>query len=84
MLPNIYEKNPLLLKGQDEEDYDFYNYGYDATVDSVLDNVYDGRSDLEILNDVNATCIGDFAEALELFNKVNKTNHHTYHQSTDL
>lgn len=56
----------------DNEDYGIENYGYDATVDSVTDGLY-GKSDFEILMDVNLTCIGNMAEALELFNEVNGT-----------
>lgn len=28
-----------------------------------------------MIQDINATCIGDFAEAVKLFNKVNKTDY---------
>ena len=36
----------------ENEDYGFENYGYDATIDSVLQSTY-GKSDFLMLNDVN-------------------------------
>ena len=56
----------------ENEDYSFENYGYGATVDSVLASVY-GKSDFLMLNDVSQTAIGDLVEAIELFNEVNGT-----------
>ena len=56
----------------ENEDYGLDNYGYEATVDSVVNSLY-GKSDFEIMMDVNLTCIGNMAEALELFNEVNGT-----------
>lgn len=56
------------------EDYGIDNYGYDATVTSVTNDIY-GKDDFEMLQNINATCIGDFAEAVKLFNKVNKTDY---------
>lgn len=56
------------------EDYGIDNYGYDATVTSVTNDIY-GKDDFEMLQDINTTCIGDFAEAVKLFNKVNKTEY---------
>ena len=56
------------------EDYGIENYGYDATVDSVTESVY-GKDDFAMLQDINATSIGDMVEAVELFNKVNGTNY---------
>lgn len=56
------------------EDYGIDNYGYDATVTSVTNDIY-GKDDFEMLQDINTTCIGDFAEAVKLFNKVNKTDY---------
>lgn len=55
-----------------EDDYSFENYGYDATVDSVLKSVY-GKSDFAMLYDVSLSAIGDMVEAVELFNEVNGT-----------
>lgn len=52
-----------------EDDYSFENYGYDATVDSVLKSVY-GKSDFAMLYDVSMTAIGDLVETVELFNKI--------------
>ncbi|MEG2679807.1 MAG: hypothetical protein RR949_07670, partial [Oscillospiraceae bacterium] len=53
-----------------EDDFSFENYGYDATVDSVLKSVY-GKSDFAMLCDVSQTAIGDMVSAVELFNEVN-------------
>ena len=58
----------------ENEDYSFENYGYDATVDSVLQSTY-GKSDFLMLNDVSQTAIGDLVEAVELFNEVNGTDY---------
>lgn len=57
-----------------EDDFSFENYGYDATVGSVLKSVY-GKSDFAMLYDVNQTAIGDMVAAVELFNEVNGTNY---------
>lgn len=57
-----------------EDDFSFENYGYDATVSSVLKSVY-GKSDFAMLYDVNQTAIGDMVAAVELFNDVNGTNY---------
>ena len=58
----------------ENEDYSFENYGYDATVDSVLQSIY-GKSDFLMLNDVSQTAIGDLVEAVELFNEINGTDY---------
>ncbi len=58
----------------DEDEFSFENYGYDATVSSVLESVY-GKSDFAMLNDVNQTAIGDMVAAVELFNEVNGTDY---------
>lgn len=57
-----------------EDECDFWNYGESATVDSVLRDIY-GKGDFEMLQDVNATAIGDLVAAVELFNDVNGTNY---------
>ena len=57
----------------ENEDYGLENYGYGATVDSVLKSLR-GKDDFGILQDVNATAIGDFVAAVELFNEVNGTS----------
>ena len=59
---------------ENEDDYDLQNYGYGATVDSVLDQVY-GKGDFEMLQDVSATAVGDMVAAIELFNEVNGTKY---------
>ncbi len=56
------------------EDYGIENYGYDATPNSIL-NSLKGKDDYGILQDLNATCIGDFCEAVKLFNEVNGTSY---------
>lgn len=57
-----------------DEDYGLENYGYGATVDSVLQSIY-GKGDFEMLQDVNATAVGDLVTAVELFNEVNGTGY---------
>lgn len=58
----------------ENEDYGIENYGYDATVDSVVGSVY-GKSDFAMLMDINASSVGNMVEAIELFNEVNGTNY---------
>lgn len=58
---------------ENEDDFSFENYGYGATVDSVLKSVY-GKSDFAMLYDVSQTAIGDMVAAVELFNDVNGTD----------
>ena len=58
----------------EDEDYGLDNYGYGATVDSVLESLK-GKSDFDVLQDINATAIGDFVAAIELFNDVNGTKY---------
>ena len=58
----------------ENEDYGIDNYGYDATVDRVTDSVY-GKSDFAMLMDINASCVGNMVEAIELFNEVNGTDY---------
>ena len=66
----------------ENEDYGFENYGYGATVDSVLQSTY-GKSDFLMLNDVSQTAIGDLVEAVELFNEVNGTDYDGIMLSTE-
>ena len=59
----------------ENEDYSIENYGtYD--VDAILDNVM-GKARtadaFKIIQDINATAVGDMVEAAELFNSVNGT-----------
>ena len=58
----------------DGEDYDLYNYGQEATAESVLNSVW-GKGDFEMLQDINAGAIGDLVAAVELFNEVNGTSY---------
>ena len=60
---------------ENEDDYSFENYGYGATVGSVLDSVYEGKSDFNMIYDISQTAIGDMVEAVELFNEVNGTDY---------
>ena len=64
----------LKVVAANEDDFSFENYGYDATVSSVLKSVY-GKSDFAMLYDVNQTAIGDMVAAVELFNEVNGTHY---------
>lgn len=57
-----------------DEDYGIENYGYDATPQSIVKSLK-GKDDFTALQDINATCIGDFCAALKLFNKVNGTSY---------
>ncbi|MBQ6796045.1 MAG: hypothetical protein IJO83_07870 [Clostridia bacterium] len=66
----------------ENEDYSFENYGYEATVDSVLASVY-GKSDFLMLNDVSQTAIGDLVEAAELFNEINGTDYDGFMLDTE-
>ena len=58
----------------ENEDYGLDNYGYGATVDSVVNSVY-GKRDFAMLMDLNASSIGNMVEAIELFNEVNGTDY---------
>ena len=57
----------------ENEDYDIWNYGTED-ISKIVDSVYKNDAFL-VIQDVNATAIGDFAEAIALFNKVNKTSY---------
>ena len=57
-----------------DEDYGIENYGQDATPQSVLKSLK-GKDDFGMLQDINAACIGDFASALKLFNRINGTTY---------
>jgi hypothetical protein len=63
----------LEVVAENEDDYDIWNYGT-TDIDVILDKVFDGRSDFAMLQDVNATAIGDLVAAIELFNEVNGTS----------
>lgn len=66
----------------ENEDYGIENYGYGATVDSVTNSVY-GKSDFAMLMDINASCVGNMVEAIELFNEVNGTDYNGIVASTE-
>jgi hypothetical protein len=59
----------------EDEDYGIENYGYDATVDSVTNDIWKHEDDFAMLQDVNAACVGDFVAAVKLFNEVNGTDY---------
>ena len=63
----------FLQEVAENEDYGIENYGYDATVDSILAGLK-GKDDFSTLQDINTTCIGDLVAAVELFNEVNGTD----------
>ena len=55
----------------ENEDYSIENYGtYD--VRQIVNNIT-SRDAFDVIQDINATAIGDFGEALQLFNEVNST-----------
>lgn len=60
----------------ENEDYSIENYGtYD--VDTILGNILGGKTEIDtfqVMQDINATAIGDLVEAVELFNEVNGTS----------
>ena len=58
----------------DGEDYDLYNYGREATAESVLNSVW-GKGDFEMIQDINAGAIGDLVAAVEWFNEINGTSY---------
>lgn len=59
----------------EDEDYGIDNYGYDATVDSVTDDIWSKKDDFAMLQDINAACVGDFVAAVKLFNEINGTDY---------
>lgn len=58
---------------ENEDDYDIWNYGTED-ISEIIDSIYKEDA-FAVIQDVNATAIGDFAEAIALFNKVNGTNY---------
>lgn len=59
----------------DNEDYGIENYGEDATVSSIVNDLWKKHDDFGILNDLNSTCVGNFTEAVKVFNRVNGTDY---------
>lgn len=56
----------------ENEDYSIENYGtYDV---NEIANRITNRDAFDVIQDINATAIGDFGEAMQLFNEVNNTN----------
>ncbi len=75
--------NKTITKGQlrklvneiaENEDYGIENYGYGTTVDGVVNSVW-GKDDFQMLQDLNATCVGDFVETVKMFNELNGTDY---------
>ena len=66
-------KNLLQLLA-DDEDYGIENYGYGQTVESITDSLK-GKDIYMVLQDINATCVGDFVQTVKLLNQVNGTNY---------
>lgn len=56
------------------EDYGIENYGYNATVESVTNDLIQHNNDFEIFQDLDITCVGDFVKLVELSNEVLGTN----------
>ena len=63
----------LKAVAENEDDYDIWNYGT-TDINKIAASLY-GKGDLEMLQDISATAIGDLVEAIELFNSVNNTNY---------
>ena len=57
----------------ENEDYDIWNYGTED-ISEIIGSIYKDDT-FAVLQDVNATAIGDLAEAISLFNSVNGTNY---------
>lgn len=57
------------------DEYGIEDYGYYATVESVTEDLAKKKSDFEILQDLNATCVGDFTEMLKFLNDEVGTNY---------
>lgn len=51
-----------------DDDYGIDNYGYGATPQSVLKEVW-GKDDFSMLQDINASCVGDFCDTVKIFNR---------------
>ena len=65
-------KKFLEAVAENEDDYDIWNYGTE-NIDEIVSRIYKDDA-FAVIQDVNATAIGDFAEALRLFNDVNGTS----------
>ncbi len=57
----------------ENEDYDIWNYGTED-ISEIIGSIYKDDA-FAVLQDVNATAIGDLAEAISLFNSVNGTSY---------
>lgn len=58
---------------ENDEDYSIENYGTDD-IDEIMES-FETDDLFSVLRDINATAIGDFAEAVRLFNEVNGTDY---------
>lgn len=73
MVTRTQVKKFLEAVAENEDDYSIENYGtYD--VGEILNKVYQ-KDAFALIQDVNATAIGDFVEAVKLFNEVNGTEY---------
>ena len=65
------EIKAFLKAVEENEDYGLENYGYGATAENVLRQM-ESRDAFQVIQDINATSIGDLVAAVELFNEVNR------------
>lgn len=65
--------NFLEAVAENGEDYDIWNYGTE-NIAEIADSIYKNDA-FSVIQDVNATAIGDFSEAIKLFNEVNGTDY---------
>lgn len=58
----------LVTAVAEDEDYGIENYGYDATIKTVVDSLMEHETDFLMLTDLNAACVGDMVGLLKLAN----------------
>ena len=68
-------RNYLEAVKADDDEFSFDNYGQNVSIDTVFESFKDKRDLFDVLQDVNATAIGNFVEAVKLYNKVNGTEY---------
>lgn len=75
-LEQVYNLLKYIEDGGEDGDLDLSNYGYGVTAKSLAKKLYnENDTDFKILRDINASSYGNFAELIELFNKLNGTNY---------
>lgn len=57
----------------ENEDYGIDNYGEGYQIDWLVEDFL-GQDNYYIINDINASCVGDFVATVKLFNEVNGTD----------